>query len=297
MNMTGLRGFFILMATMWRVQSWGTNPPPKTSVDKARRGVISAVLASSVIGTTSCVSLANEPQGLVSVERARDLLHPIPTFTLVDSSGVPFMVVGEDAKVTGYFFTTYGEAKRILDLAKASANKAIREAKAEAKDAAARSEIGSNPWSEARILSVPLDFAVTLASKSTKSAYFRIAPAESDIEDALNATKKDDLAEGKVPMFYFADFVVNKDGKEMTPLYFRKAELLQTWDKTNPGTERPEVLVTELFSVLTEMLKPGGTDVDLKDLFFVAPEESERRAKDCKKSAATYQIGQRIVVL
>ena len=47
----------------------------------------------------------------------------------------------EDAKVTGYFFTTYDEASRILELAKSSADKAIKEAKAEGKP---KEEIGIN---------------------------------------------------------------------------------------------------------------------------------------------------------
>jgi hypothetical protein len=82
------------------------------------------------------------------------------------------MVVGEDAKVTGYFFTTYGEASRLLELAKKSATKAIAQAKKEGQD-----DIGSNPWLGARISSIPLDSAITLVIKSTSSFgggnYFR----------------------------------------------------------------------------------------------------------------------------
>jgi hypothetical protein len=69
----------------------------------------------------------------------------------------------------------------------------------------------------ARVSSVPLDSAVTLVSKSSASFgggnYFRVAPAEKDVEDALELTGQKDLAEGKVPLFYYEDFTIDVDGK------------------------------------------------------------------------------------
>jgi hypothetical protein len=77
--------------------------------------------------------------------------------------------------------------------------------------------IGINPWSAARVSSVPLDFAAGLAFKGkVKGAYFRLAPAASDVQDAIEIDKIDDLAEGKVPLFYFEDFELDlKDGEEL----------------------------------------------------------------------------------
>lgn len=273
---------------------------------QARRNVLSTLIAAPAIGLVSPVlaidQVVSTSEGLVSADRVGDLLRVVPTFTIVDPKGVPFMVVGEDAKVTGYFFATYGEAKRLLDVAKASADKAIREQKAEVKSGTSQDEeIGPNPWSNARISSVPLDFAVTLASKSSTGAYFRVAPAEEDIDDALVVTGRTELAEGKVPLFYFADFtVVDKDGKEQSPLYFRKPQLLKAWKQANKDVEEPpKVMVTELFFVLTAMLKPGGTDQDLTSLVFVAPEESGKKAKECSKASKEepFLFGQRLVIL
>eukprot|EP00977_Amphora_coffeiformis_P021972 scaffold10136_cov162-Amphora_coffeaeformis.AAC.2 len=48
---------------------------------------------------------AEEKEGLVSTKRIVDLLRAVPTFTIVDQKGVPYMVVGEDAKVTGLHAT------------------------------------------------------------------------------------------------------------------------------------------------------------------------------------------------
>ena len=182
---------------------------------------------------------------MVSTTTLADRLRVVPTFTIVDTKGVPFMVVGEDAKVTGYFFTTYGEANRLLTLAKTSADSNIRQALAELRaqrrkeklPALSKQEemdqVGVNPWKFARISTVPLDVAVTLVTKSMYSGkksssgnYFQVAPAESDVEDALALDKngKDELAEGRVPLFYFADFeLMHNDGDlKQSPLYFRK---------------------------------------------------------------------------
>jgi hypothetical protein len=304
LTMVKLATAFLLL---WQVQSW-SSAPRRHGPNIARRDVLSSLIAAPLVAqifpAVASAAVADEgaaPDGLVTAYGLADLLRAVPTFAIVDSKGVPFMVVGEDAKVTGYFFTTYGEANRLLSLAKTSADKAIREAKAEMKkgDSQEQLEIGPNPWKSARISSMPLDFAVTLASKSTKGAYFRVAPAEEDIDDALAVIGKDSLPEGKVPLFYFADFDVQRNGKEQSPVYFRKSELLAAWKRENKGVEPPEVKVTELFSVLNEMVKPGGTDKDLIKLVFEAPVESEKKAKECNKASkeGPFQLGERIVVL
>jgi hypothetical protein len=300
-TMVKLATAFLLI---WQVQSWSL-APRRHSPDSARRDVLSALIVTPLVAqifpaAASAVADEGAPDGLVTASGLADLLRAVPTFAIVDSKGVPFMVVGEDAKVTGYFFTTYGEANRLLSLAKTSADKAIRDAKADSKKGDSQEEeIGPNPWKSARISSVPLDFAVTLASKSTKGAYFRVAPAEEDIDDALAVIGKDSLPEGKIPLFYFADFDVQRNGKEQSPVYFRKSELLAAWKRENKGVEPPEVKVTELFSVLTEMVRPGGTDKDLIKLVFEPPVESEKKAKECNKASKEdpFQLGERIVVL
>lgn len=256
-------------------------------------------LSSIVLGRPSFAAEAKE--GMMSTSDVATLLHSVPTFAIVDKKGVPFMVVGEDAKVTGYFFTEFGEADRILKAARQSADRAIAQAKREGKSP---EEIGTNPWNMARISTVPLDSAVTLVTRSLASFgggnYFRVAPSEKDVEDALTLTGQDDLAEGKVPMFYYAEFTMNIDGDERSPLFFRKSELEAQFRKTNRGVDPPPVMVTELFAVLREMVKPGGVDTDLQKLTFVPPNESARKRTECEKAGgkeAPFVVGQRIIVL
>mmetsp|Transcript_3421 Transcript_3421/g.5209 ORF Transcript_3421/g.5209 Transcript_3421/m.5209 type:complete len:304 (-) Transcript_3421:62-973(-) len=295
-----------LALSLSQVWSWNLaslRKPLRSHDLMTRRRAILPLISVSTLTLATPSSQAKSPEeGIVSPERVSDLLKKVPTFTIVDTDGVPYMVVGEDAKVTGYFFTTYGEAKRLLNVAKSSADKAIKEAKAEMKlnPSANQDPIGENPWAKARIISVPLDFAVTLASKSTSAAYFRVAPADDDVADALKIIGKDDLAEGKVPLFYFQNFSFEETGDKQSPVYFRKAELLEAWKNANGNIDPPEIEVTELFSVLKAMIKPGGTDKELASIVFVPPKESKQKAKECNKagkSKDTFQIGRRNLVL
>lgn len=230
------------------------------------------------------------------------------------------MVVGDDAKLTAYFFTTFDEASRILKLASTSTDKTLsdvgREIDAKRKSAGEKPldgrnerelEVGVNLWKDARISSVPLDFAVALANRGqVGGSYFKVAPAEEDVQDALTIDKtKNELKDGKVPLFYFEDFEINaKKGGDAAqiPLYFRKKQLLQDWKKKNPRGRLPEVKVTELFSVLSKMVEPRATenDEDFGKLVLIPPARSAVKATECSKKGGNespFTLGERIVVL
>jgi hypothetical protein len=251
--------------------------------------------------------------GIVSQSKLASLLKRIPTFAIVDNRGVPYFVVGEDAKLTSYFFIDYYEVKRILDVAILSADKAIQNTKKEmkAKKVALseedKDELEINPWRNARITTVPLDLAVSLASKGKLAgAYFRIAPSQSDIEDALATDGSDDLPEGKVPLFYVEDMTITDGDEVVSPLYFRKSQCLAEYrrgmmKRNNYSTARnnpPDVKVTELFATITEMIRPGGNDEELKSLRFVAPVDSKSKAEQCQKGEKEpFRLGERLIVL
>ena len=254
-------------------------------------------------------------EGVVSQTKLASLLKRIPTFAIVDARGVPYFVVGEDAKLTSYFFLSYGEAKRILNVAVSSADKAIRETKKEMKAKKVvltkddEDELGINPWKNARITSVPLDLAVSLASKGKLAgAYFRLAPSESDIEDALAADGSDDLPEGKVPLFYIEDMTITDGGEVVSPLYFSKDQLIadyrrETKKNSNNASDKsksapPDVKVTELFATITEMIRPGFSNEDLRTLRFVAPVDSKTKGEQCRRGEKEpFRLGERLIVL
>ena len=296
----------------------------KESITSTRREALVHTVTSVLIA--SCSSLlglppqpaqsADDKEGMVSQPKLASLLKQVPTFAIVDPNGVPYFVVGEDAKLTSYFFLEYGEAKRILDVAITSSDKAIRETKKEikAKKGALSKEdeedIGTNPWKNARITSVPLDLAVSLCSKGKLAgAYFRLAPSESDIEDALAVDGTDDLPEGRVPLFYVEDMTISEGAETISPLYFQKAALISEWKRQQKKQqsssaaggkegELPNVKVTELFATITEMIRPDGTDEELKTVQFVPPADSKARAEKCRKGEKEpFRLGERLVVL
>lgn len=265
----------------------------------------------SLADNTSVNANKGNDEGVVSQSKLASLLGAVPTFAIVDGRGVPYFVVGEDAKLTSYFFLDYQEAKRILDVAISSSNKAIKDTRKEkrAKNNGVltkqdEEEIGTNPWKDARITSVPLDLAVTLASKGKLAgAYFKLAPSSSDIEDSLILDGSDDLPEGKVPLFYVENMTIS-DGTE--PLYFQKEQALVEWQrqkKKQPADDKdqsdlPNIKVTELFATLNEMVRPGGTDEELNTLQFVAPVDSKASAEKCRKNEKEpFRLGERLVVL
>eukprot|EP00571_Detonula_confervacea_P013979 CAMPEP_0172306510 /NCGR_PEP_ID=MMETSP1058-20130122/7563_1 /TAXON_ID=83371 /ORGANISM="Detonula confervacea, Strain CCMP 353" /LENGTH=361 /DNA_ID=CAMNT_0013018419 /DNA_START=162 /DNA_END=1247 /DNA_ORIENTATION=- len=286
----------------------------------ARTAASLLVGVSPVLGFSPQLSLAadnvgsankGDDEGMVSQLQLGSLLKRVPTFAIVDPRGVPYFVVGEDAKLTSYFFLSYEEAKRILDVAIKSSDKAIVETKKEIKAKNGKltkedaEEIGINPWKTARITSVSMDLAVSLAAKGKLAgAYFKLAPSESDIEDALAADGTDDLPEGKVPLFYMDDMTISDRDEVVSPLYFQKEQLITEWQRQQKKNESddknasPTVKVTELFATLTEMLRPGGIDEELKTLQFVAPVDSKAKAERCRKGEKEpFRLGERLIVL
>jgi hypothetical protein len=261
--------------------------------------------AVSSTSTTTATTTSSAAAAFSTSDLAK-LLHNVPTFTIVDTTGVPFFVFGEDAKLTSYFFTSYEEAERILSLARQSSEKAITDTIAEMKEKArvarkanngkqdsamddertVMNEGGSNPWKDARISVIPLDTAVTLASVASSNkgsgVHFQIAPAKQDIEDAMELEKINDLVEGKVPIFYFEEFDVpmnklqtSKNNIEImdytpdaivTPLYFQKSQLISEWVRINPNKEVPPVKTTDLFATLVKMVQPNSSKKDVKEL-------------------------------
>ena len=316
---------------------------PRLLQSNRRTFLAGAAAIGSAIASNPSISLADDEttasheaaaSGMVSATSVARRLRAVPTFTIVDKRGVPFMVFGEDAKLTAYFFTSYDEARRILDVAIVSSDKSLGDLRKETNEKRMAEglkplsrkeqdeELGINPWREARISTVALDFAITLATKSGRqrggAVYFKVSPSEDDVADALEVDSKlsggkTELAEGKVPLFYFEDFKIprtsavgSKDDDELpdevSPVYFSKAALLEAYKQSPEGKAGnegvPEIKVSELLSVVTAMVDPDVKDEDLKGLVFIPPAGSSKRAKECEKKGGKEQpfiIGERIV--
>ena len=113
-------------------------------------------------------------------------------------------------------------------------------------------------------------------------------------------TNKSDLAEGKVPLFYFADFTLDTK----IPLYFQKDQLIVAYRKQHPRKALPAILVTELFAVLTSMASQqqasNNDKNDLQSIIFVPPINSEQWVQQCttnNEGKAPFVLGKRNIVL
>jgi hypothetical protein len=236
-------------------------------------------------------------------ERIDKLLHDIPTYSIVDAAGVPYMVVGEDAKVTAYFFTTYDEAARILQLASASADKDDDESLLPPELRRKRKSAGStsmnNPWLAARISTVPLDVAVRLTQTSRDGkmrCYFQVAASATAIDDALAITGDDDLAETKIPLFYVPKESGAGTATDNDPLllYLERSHMPK-------AQAREQAQVTELFAILQALeADHDNKNTALSNLRIVLPPDSAKRVKECVRkggSAPPLVLGQRNIVL
>lgn len=91
--------------------------------------------------------------------------------------------------------------------------------------------------------------------------------------------------------------------KKQSPVYFQKSQLINEWKRQNPQKKEkdmPEIMTSELFSLISEMVKPGGDDEELKTIVFIPPENSKEKAEECNRrteGAASFKLGERIIVL
>ena len=285
-----------------------------------RRYFMKSINVSSIMGSLLMPKLTRAEMGLSEstndasdLQKIHYLLHEVPVFTIVDHEAVPYMVVGEDAKISCYFFTTFAEATRLLTLARKSAEPSSSQGKNGSKEQSNDYEPFVNPWDQAVISSVPLDFAVRLARRGKfGGAYFYVAPADEDVNDALALNPEvQELDEGKVPLFYIEDFTIQGErssssssspsSNKKSPLFFRKKELIKEWRKHHPmEKQEPPIKVTELFAVLRIMLASKDANDDVQSIIFIPPMESARKAKECLHGMGKkdpFQLGKRILVL
>ena len=127
-----------------------------------RRETIGALLGSTAALTFTQAAAASDsaPPSVVSPLETLQRLRKVPTYTLVDSSGVPFMTYdSKTATADGFFFLDYANAQAVL----LDAQQAYERAKEEGKDGVPET------WGASRIVTVPLDFAMRLTVTQTSN--------------------------------------------------------------------------------------------------------------------------------
>lgn len=220
------------------------------------------------------------------------------------------MVVDESAKIVAYFFTSPVEAGRIIAEGKDSARKEWGDGKGKDKDIDPR-EI----WKSATLSTLPLSsvLSLSLQGRTKSGVYFKMAPTESDLQDALNYTSiKGGLPDGKVPLFFSDDLAVPLDfydireggwkrkaedgGETFKPIFFSRKELEEAWGRYGgEGKGGLKVEVTELTGVVKEII--NGKDPELGRLGIVPYKGSKEREKKVRGKGIEYKLGERILIL
>jgi len=307
--------------------------------------------ASSLLLTAACplpsiaasgTSSTNKPPPILPLLTTASRLHIIPTYAIVDGNGTPFHTYDKDsASGIGYFFLSFKGAEFVLEDAKKAFEKA-KEVAAKAKEEAPSTittiaattttgnEDGNNAdssttddvpesWGRAQIVSIPLDYALQLSIKSTKSlalngrgktfsTYYQIIPDT----NALNAALRIDdgvryRERGRVPLFYVDGLTIpsnyanggSVDGgggssEALHPVYFNIKDLKAEWNRQYPGEELPPIKVRELNETFRSMIRPRGKDESVRDIVFVSDSESGDMART-KVVGRSYKLGEMIL--
>jgi hypothetical protein len=102
---------------------------------------------------------------------------------------------------------------------------------------------------------------------------------------------------------------ITDGGEVVSPLYFHKDQLIADYrrgttkkNSNNAGNASksapPDVKVTELFATITEMIRPGGSNEDLRTLRFVAPVDSKTKAEQFGRGEKEpFCLGECLIVL
>mmetsp|Transcript_32116 Transcript_32116/g.78039 ORF Transcript_32116/g.78039 Transcript_32116/m.78039 type:complete len:310 (-) Transcript_32116:1850-2779(-) len=165
-------------------------------------------------------------------------LRSIPTFCIVNPDGIPFMIFDGQSSATGYFFLSFDVAAQAL------------------KDARQKDKKGSEIWSNANIVVVPLAVALQLALRKTQReatnngatmvTFNDIVPSLEGVEAAkeLDGGEKGKWSQrGRVPLFHFSSMSL-ENGRE--PRYFNQVDLLKEWKRQYPDKNPPPIQISDL---------------------------------------------------
>lgn len=239
------------------------------------------LLGATILSTpTKSVLAADGGEGSASSSEILLRLRSIPTFSIVDPNGVPFMIFDGRASATGYFFLSFQVAAQ-----------ALQDARQKDKNAGA-----TELWSQAKIIVVPLAVALQLALRKSQreavnngikfNAYNDLVPSQEGIDDAkeiesndLNSNPGKWEQKGRVPLFYMAGLTL-PDGRE--PRYFNKKDLLLEWDRQHPGMSPPPIQIVELVELFRLGLKNDVTSI--ANLAIMPVQETNQIASKLLKS-------------
>jgi hypothetical protein len=229
-----------------------------------------------------------------SAPQANDILlrlRNIPTFTIVNSDGVPFMIYDGSASATGYFFMSFQLAKKTVD------------------DARKQDVDKVDSFAGATIITVPLAVALQLGLRNVQrkalnngilyNTFNDVVAAQEGVEDAKSVDSQNPdrwSQKGRVPIFFVNGLELD-NGR--LPRFFNKDDLVKEWTRQNPDQNLPPIQLVDMIDLFRYGLKKKDMS-ELDKFTFIPVSESNQVAAELRKkqssSPVTYSFKDTLLV-
>ncbi|CAB9506856.1 expressed unknown protein [Seminavis robusta] len=261
------------------------------SKDQNRRTLFSLATATTLLSNTGL--LLSNPQPSLAVSEVLNTmltrLRNVPVFCIVNTEGIPYMIIKKEERMAkGFAFTSMEGAVIVLS----DAQKAAKEGGY------------ADIWADATIVTVPADIAIRLGLQKREripsrgntnlDSVVEIIPTNENRDDGLRIDKRAFKDQGKVPLFY-VEALKASDGT--MPMFVQKSRLVDTWLAQHPGEALPPIQAIDITYIFEAALRgyeqkiPNGGNVS-----FVADPEQVKIANDLRsKGLIMYKFDRMIV--
>jgi len=229
-------------------------------------------------------------------------VRQIPMFCIVNTEGIPFMVISKSEGIArGYAFTSMEGAIIVLG---------------DAQKAAKEGGYG-DVWKDATIVTIPGDIAMKMALQKksriggratsektvTIDSLVDIIPTNENREDALQIDKRAFQDQGKMPLFYVDKGLATPEGS--VPMFLQKQMLIDAWKQKYTSRDPddnfippiPKLQAMDLTFLMEAALRgysdqlPNGGNV----VFVPDPAQVEVATKLKQQGLTMYKFDQMIV--
>lgn len=257
-----------------------------------------ALTAAPFLLTTRPAHAAANPLLVTLLTRVKQ----IPMFCIVNTEGVPYMVISKsEAIARGYAFTSMEGAIIVLG---------------DAQKAAKEGGYG-DVWKDATIVTIPGDIAMKMALQKkqrvggrstsektvTVDSLVDIIPTNENREDALQIDKRAFQDQGKMPLFFVEKGLLTDEGS--VPLFVQKQMLVNAWKakytSSDPNDQfippLPKIQAMDLTFLMEAALRgyadklPNNGDI----VFIPDPEQVQTATKLKQQGLTMYKFDQMIV--
>jgi len=228
-----------------------------------------AALAATVLGTLGYAPSARAATGL-SRDEISAKLSRVPVFVVTNSKNDPYLTeIDAAGRRSGFFYIGPREALATLQEVRT------------VDPAASLSVVSLDsiwfdiPHTTAEAVEALATAPQPKAGTSTDVKLFSLVPLADEVERAAAlqlAAQRPALAAGSLPLFYDPSLLLQVDGFQQRPYFFRAQDLNTTWAQANAGQEgAPTVRVTDVPELVLRLSR-GDADGEPMPLLVAASE-------------------------